>query len=396
MAKYGLSTFLHAPYSNGTYGTVSKLAGAIGYKETINTNSYKDYEDNALKWSDESFKDGNINLTIGDDDKAVFSGLLGRSTKTLTGGKVVYAGNLNDISVPVGFGLIENIRTEAGLKYGVKFYPNVNLKFFDGGYDVNNQISQINDCVTQGYDAIIIECMDTEALNGAIGDAEAAGVPVISVNQGVSGVHTLHIQGSDYKAGWQAAEILSKKIGGKGNAVLLDVPHEQKASGRMGTGFEDYLAKNTQIKLIEKPGIANWSQENANTTMRDILTKYPNPGDINIVYGACDDIAMGAVQAIEAAGRGDEGILVFGNIGYPHGLQAVKDGRLFGTGYSDMYQEDTVTLTMTLHAIETGTTAVKAGYKKTPSIDLVVLPCTAENVDQVIGFSHWEQLMDFH
>jgi hypothetical protein len=128
MAKYGLSTFLHAPYSNGTYGTVSKLAGAIGYKETINTNSYKDYEDNALKWSDESFKDGNINLTIGDDDKAVFSGLLGRSTKTLTGGKVVYAGNLNDISVPVGFGLIENIRTEAGLKYGVKFYPNVTFK----------------------------------------------------------------------------------------------------------------------------------------------------------------------------------------------------------------------------------------------------------------------------
>lgn len=128
MAKYGLSTFLHAPYNGSTYGDVSKLAGAIGYKETINTNDYKQYEDNALKWSDQSFKDGLINLTIGQDDKAIFAGLLGRGTKTLTGGKVVYVGNLNDVSVPQGFGFIENSRTEAGLKYGVKFYPNVTFK----------------------------------------------------------------------------------------------------------------------------------------------------------------------------------------------------------------------------------------------------------------------------
>jgi hypothetical protein len=127
--KNGLSTFLYAPYSNGAYGTVAKLAGAIAYKETINLNSYKHHEDNALKWSDESFKDGLINLSIGHDDRAIFSGLLGRSTKTLSNGKVVYAGSINDVSVPVGFGFIENIKTSENVKkYKVKFYTNVTFK----------------------------------------------------------------------------------------------------------------------------------------------------------------------------------------------------------------------------------------------------------------------------
>ena len=131
MAKNGLSTFLHAPLTNGVYGDVSKLAGAIAYKETINLNSYPHYEDNALQWEDNSFKDGSINLTIGHDDTAIFARILGRSTKTLTVGgapKSIYVGNVSDISIPVGFGFIENIRTEDGLKYGVKFYPSVTFK----------------------------------------------------------------------------------------------------------------------------------------------------------------------------------------------------------------------------------------------------------------------------
>lgn len=127
--KNKLSTFLYAPLTNGTYGTVAKLAGAIGYKETLNFNNYKQTEDNATAWVDTSFKDGSINLSIGHDDKAIFAGILGRSTKTLTGGKVIYVGNINDVSVPQGFGFIEGVKTSAGdNKFRVKFYPSITFK----------------------------------------------------------------------------------------------------------------------------------------------------------------------------------------------------------------------------------------------------------------------------
>jgi hypothetical protein len=156
MANSGLSTFLYAPLqSGGTYGTVSKLAGAIAYKETINLNNYKHYEDNALQWEDNSFKDGNINLTIGDDDTAIFSGLLGRQRRSITVGattKCIYVGSIEDISKPVGFGFIENIRTEAGFKYAVKFYPSVAFK----PYSTEGKTkSENNTYTTQAVDGTI-------------------------------------------------------------------------------------------------------------------------------------------------------------------------------------------------------------------------------------------------
>ena len=129
--KAGLSTFLHAPLVNGAYGAVSKLAGAIAYRETITLHDYESHEDNALQWVDNSFASGLIGLTVGHDDTAIFANLLGRKTKTLMVGgvaKSIYVGSINDISKPVGFGFIENIRTKDGLQYGVKFYPNVTFK----------------------------------------------------------------------------------------------------------------------------------------------------------------------------------------------------------------------------------------------------------------------------
>jgi ABC-type sugar transport system substrate-binding protein len=288
---------------------------------------------------------------------------------------------------------IGNRMHELAYEEQLSYYPNVDFQFFDGEYNPDRQRQILNECVTQKYDAVIIEAMGTEELNRAIVEAEEAGIPVITMNSGASAIHTLHIEGSDYEIGYKAGELLGEAIGGKGEAVLLDVPAEQKAMGRMGTGFEECLTeKFPDIKLLEKPGIKDWSQENANTAMRDILTKYPNPGDIDIIYGASDDIAIGAIQAIEAAGRQNEGILVFGNMGYPTGLQAVKNGSLYGTGFSDIYLEDTSSLTLALYFIATGINSISAGYESTPVISMYVPPITAENIESYIEVSHWKQV----
>ena len=130
MAKYGLSTFLNAPLDEKakTYGTVAKLAGAISYKETLTQNSFKQYSDNVLKFEDTSVTGGSIALEVDDDDPVIFAPLLGQKTKKVTIGettKDVFVGNSADISTPVGFGFIENERSESGTYFRVKFYPKV-------------------------------------------------------------------------------------------------------------------------------------------------------------------------------------------------------------------------------------------------------------------------------
>jgi ribose transport system substrate-binding protein len=327
-----------------------------------------------------------------DDGAAADGGLIA----PLSGGKDIRKDEIKIGFITLSTAGIGTKMHEKAFAEQLAFYPNVTLKFLDAEYNPANQKTLLNECVTQKFDAVILECMDTEALNGAISEAENAGIPVITMNSGASGLHTLHIEGSDYEAGWNGGKILSEAIGGTGSAILLDVPPEQKAVGRMGTGFEEYLAQNTEIKLLEKPGIANWSMDNGRDTMSALLTKYPNPGDINIVYAASDDIGMGAIQAIEAAGRENEGILVYANMGYPEGLQAIKDGRLFGTGFSDIYLEDTAALMLVLQFIATGTNSISAGYEKTPVLSMWVPPCTPDNVDDIIAISHWADLYDFH
>ncbi|MDR2356145.1 MAG: sugar ABC transporter substrate-binding protein [Clostridiales Family XIII bacterium] len=291
--------------------------------------------------------------------------------------------------IPLSTAGVTNSMVQKALEEQIVFYPNITIEYFDPMYDLNKQISMINECVTQGFDAIMLEAADTEALNITIADAEAAGVPVVTINVGASGLHTLHVQGNDYSSGREAGRMLAEGINGEGNVILLDCPAAQKPISLMGTGFEDYINEEAAgVTLLESQPIDNWSPEIANTVMRDLLTKYD---DIDGVYAVSDDIAQGAVQAIEAAGRQNE-IKVYGSMGYPNTLQAIKDGKVYGTYFSDGYLEYATALYLTILMIETGITSVNAGYTATPVIDMPTVPTTAANVENVIKDSRWETL----
>jgi ribose transport system substrate-binding protein len=316
----------------------------------------------------------------GGDDQAA------AGTAALGNGKDIFNDEIKIAHIALSTAGITNTLIEKGINEQLVLYPNVKVQYFDAMYDVTTQISLINECVTQKFDAILIEPLDTEALNTTITDAEKAGVPVITVNTGATATHVLHMQGSDYKAGWMSGEEMAKLAGGKGTALVLDCPPEQKAIGLMGTGFEEYIKENTEIEILENQGIPNWSTENANTTMRDLLTKYK---DVTMVYCASDDIALGAIQAIEAAGRDKDGIIVWGNCGFLPALEAIKSGKMAGSMFSDVYVQYSAALYYALYFIEVGQTAVTAGYTETPIVDQAMTPVTKANVDDVMAVSRW-------
>jgi ABC-type sugar transport system substrate-binding protein len=272
-----------------------------------------------------------------------------------------------------------------------KIYDNVDWQIFDGQFDVTIQNNLIQECVTQGYDAIICEVLDAEACNTAIKAAEDAGIPFIDINPGATGVHTLHIQRADYAMGWQGAQSLAEACGNKGNIILLEPPAAQVATSRQGTGAREYIQQNTEMTILDEQYIENWSQENAMTVMTDLLTKYD---DIDAIYGANDDMALGAVQALKNAGRDGEGILIWGGNGTPNGLEAVKNGDMYGTSFCNQYNEMCAAITCALYYISTGVNASSCGYDFVPTVNWTITPITKDNVDFPIAL--WDYCLDYY
>lgn len=280
---------------------------------------------------------------------------------------------------------VTNVSYEIAFTEQLSMYPNVSMDYFDGEYNPNAQINALQECITQKYDCIFMEPLDGEAVAPSILEAEAAGIPVITINPGTSAIHSAHVQGNDYVSGQQGAQKLYEAIGDGGKYIILDCPAEAKPNTRMGTGAEDWFTANTDWEKLDHQYIANFSLEIANTTMRDLLTKYD---DIDAVYCSTDDIAIGAVQAIEAAGR--SGILVWGNTGYYNAFQAIADGTMYGTSWCDVYSQIQGAVALGLYFVKTGINSVSAGYTETPIINNALIPITQENVDQMLPISRWE------
>ena len=308
----------------------------------------------------------------------------------LPGGKDIYNDPIKISVISIStMGIVNRIYQMALNDQAVR-YPNVFLDYKDAEYDPNKQITLIEEAITQGYDCILLEAMDPVALNNAIERAEAAGIPVISTNAAEPfAVHSLHIAGADYSSGWRGGMELAAITGGEGTALILDCPAAFKPGARMGTGFEDYIVQNTNIRLLEPAiGIENWSADNSQIAMRDMLTKY-GPGEITMVYCSSGDIANGAMNAIEAAGRSSDGILIWGFMGYPMELDAILAGKMVGTMFSDTYVQYSALFYMALNHIATGLTSVTGGYTSTPMVEQPMFPVTRENIDDVMAVSRW-------
>ena len=284
---------------------------------------------------------------------------------------------------------ISNRLNQLAINEQISCYPNITVEYKDAEYDPNKQVSLIEEAITQGIDAIILECMDPVGVNGAIEAAEKAGIPVISFNAAKpTTTHTFHVRMDDYTNGWISGQEMAKIAGNEGTAILLDCPAVQKPSAVMGNGFQDYIEQNTNIRLLEPPvPIDNWSSDNAQIAMRDILTKY-GPGEITMIFCANDDIANGAMNAIDAAGRNGE-IILWGMFGYPAGLEGIKSGRMTGTMFSDVYVQLSMLFYVALDHISSGITAYNAGYDETPHISMPMFPVTEDNVDFIMVASRW-------
>jgi inositol transport system substrate-binding protein len=203
--------------------------------------------------------------------------------------------------------------------------PGVELVMVDSKEDVATQLAQVENFVAQQVDAIVVIAANTDAADPMTKAAQDAGIPLLYVNrlpsnlpEGISYVGSESIQ-----AGIMQAEWIAEQLGGKGNVVIMNGDLAQEAAQKRTEGEKQVFAKYPDIKIIRED-TGNWSRDQGLTLMENWLAS----GDqIDAVASNNDEMAIGALQAIEAAGKLGE-IIVGGVDASPDALQEMDKGRL--------------------------------------------------------------------
>ncbi|MCR5388060.1 MAG: substrate-binding domain-containing protein [Lachnospiraceae bacterium] len=290
--------------------------------------------------------------------------------------------------IPMGTGQEDYPVILKGMREASALYPNVSLVDCDPGFNPTNQIDMMKEYINQGVNVIFINSMDGNALNSTIAEAEEAGIAVISINNGVEGNHTAHIQNTTYDAGFEAAKYLDGVAPDNAKVVILDVPAELKATCTMGQGFEDYAAANAgSFEILESYAQTITSIEVGYQAASEVLTKYDH---IDVLYCVNDNTAIGAAQAIAAAGKENDGILIWGYSGTPACLDAIAQGQVFGTSYSDPFYEGYAAMVTAMNFVQLGINGHKLGNEFYANTYLPTLNVTKENVLDVISGTHWD------
>lgn len=202
---------------------------------------------------------------------------------------------------------------------------NVELIMVDSKEDVATQLGQVENFVTQGVDAIILIPPNTDATDPATKLAVDAGIPLVYVNRKPANLpEGVYYVGSDsLVAGHLQMEWLAEKMGGKGNLVIMNGNLSQEAAQQRTAGVKEIAAKFPDIKII-KEDTANWSRAEGLALMENWLS---TGDEINAVAANNDEMAIGALQAIEDAGKLGQ-ILVGGVDASPDALQLMDEQKL--------------------------------------------------------------------
>lgn len=203
----------------------------------------------------------------------------------------------------------------------------VKLVITDSQGDPSKQISDVENLLQQKLDLIIINPVDSDAVVEAVRRANDAKVPVITVDRQANGGDVVsHIGFDALKSGGIAASFLDEALGGQGKVVEIQGILGTNVGRDRSQGFNDYIEEKTNIEIVARQS-ANFDRGEALKVMEDILQAQP---DIDGVYAANDEMVMGALSAIEAAGRLDE-IVIIGTDAIDPAMDAIRNGKLNAT-----------------------------------------------------------------
>lgn len=199
------------------------------------------------------------------------------------------------------------------------------VKSVDAQDDTAKQTNDIDDLIQQGVDILLINPVDSAAITPAVESANAAGIPVITIDRSSDGGEVVTLVASDNVEGGEMAAKYIEEISGKdANTVQLEGIPGASATRERGEGFTNIAEKS--LNVIDSQ-TANFDRAEGLTVMENMLQANP---DIQAVFAQNDEMALGAIEAIQSAGKTGE-IQVVGFDGTEDGIKAVEAGTLSAT-----------------------------------------------------------------
>ncbi len=252
----------------------------------------------------------------------------------------------------------------------------------DGQNDMNKQISDVEDMVAKGVNLLILNPRDPEGLVAAANAAPKAGVKVVVMDSSINPkAHVItQVRSSNDQNGYLVGEWLAKKMEGKPIRMILlsgSQGNEVGRDRRLGVFkglLEGQLVNEGHAGFqVLGQGWGSWSTDGGLKAAEDQLQAHP---DANVILGENDSMVLGAIKALEAAGKKDVLVLAAAD-GQKEALALIKEGKYGATGLND---PDLVART----AVDIGVKALKgelpADYPKLVLTKPDVI--TKENVDK--------------
>ncbi len=246
--------------------------------------------------------------------------------------------------------------------------------------EATTQGEQIETLIDQDPDYLVIFPADAEIAVDWVESAYDEDIPVILVGTDVAAdgqeFATAFCGPNNYEMGRELAEALVEANGADAGLNIVEIGGNAGQADYIDrkAGFEDYIAENSNYTFLGDTKWVHSSRADAQTAMEEFIATY---GDqINVLYGMDDDLTLGGVNAIEAAGKTGE-IQVYSITGQIEAIQAIKDGQMVTTTYTPTLLTASLVIDAINEYAENGTIEYQQSYIP----DLI----TADNADSYTG-----------
>jgi ribose transport system substrate-binding protein len=248
-------------------------------------------------------------------------GALGCSDAKDSGRRFVVGFSQSTLEDPWRVAMVEAAKAEAA------HHPRIELRVADGGNDNQKQASDVDNFAVQGVDLLIISPREAEPLTPAVERIHRKGTPVIVLDREIAGeAYTCFIGASNLEIGREAGKFIAERLSGKGRIVEIEgIPGATPTQERRG-GMHEAIAAHPGLEVVlAQPG--DYKRGPAQTIMENALQAHPQ---IDCVYAHNDEMAIGAWQAAQAAGRA-QGIVFVGVDGQKEAIRLIVEGKLHAT-----------------------------------------------------------------
>ncbi len=218
---------------------------------------------------------------------------------------------------------------------------NWNLVYTDAASSAAKQVADVESMIAQKVDLIVLAPREEKPLLPAVMKAKKAGIPVILIDRDVdqknakAGRDYVTFIGSDFvDQGRRAGEWLIKATGGKGTIVELEGTTGSSPANNRKKGFDDAVKKASGLKIVASQS-GDFNRDKGRQLMQTLLQAHPT---VTAVYAHNDEMAIGAIAALEAAGKvPGKDVIVVSIDGTADALKAIADGKMGATVQSSPF-----------------------------------------------------------